>query len=201
VSLCNTLGLSFIETNFLEPSLSRLRRETTPVLPTSSNFEIPDNYSQTLAGKHFLLNDVLIRGKRMLTFENELQLTILFKSKHIFIDGTFSVCPPFFDQVFTIHGVHHEHSEFSLYSLVHVYKICLFEVVPCVIALLPGRSATIYKQLFQLLDEQATDLNMTFEPEVITSDFETGLIKTVKQHVITFFLLLILSTSLSLSTS
>ena len=123
----------------------------------------------------------------MLTFANELQLTILFKSKHIFIDGTFSVCPPFFDQVFTIHGVHHEHSEFSFYSFVHVCEISLLVVVPCVIALLPGRSATIYKQLFQLLDEQATDLKMTFEPEVITSDFETGLIKTIKQHVTTFF--------------
>lgn len=80
-------------------------------------------------------------------------------------------------------------------------RLCLFEVVPCVIALLPGRSATIYKHLFQLLDEQATDLNLAFEPEVITSDFETGLIKTVKQHVIMFFLLLISSTSLSLSLS
>ena len=135
----------------------------------------------------------------MLTFANELQLTILFKSKHIFIDGTFSVCSPFFDPVFTIHGVHHEYGEFSLHPLDHVCEICLFEVVPCVIALLPGRSATIYKYLLQLLDEQATELNLTFEPEMITSDFETRLIKTVKQHVTTLALLLILSTSVSLN--
>jgi hypothetical protein len=171
---------------YLEPSLSRLRRGTTPVLPTSSVFDIPDNYSQTLGGKQFLLNDTLIRNKRMLTFANDLQLVILFKSKHIFIDGTFSVCPPFFDQVFTIHGVHHEHGEFFPYSLINASKMFLFVVVPCVIALLPGRSATVYKRLFELLDEQATDLGMTFEPELITSDFETGLIKTVKQHVCSF---------------
>lgn len=107
-------------TQCLEPSLSRLRRKTTPVLPSSRDFEIPNEYSQTLTGKPFLLIDTLIRGKRMLAFANELQVVILFKSKHIFIDGTFSVCPPFFDQVFTIHGVHHEHGEFSFYSLVCV---------------------------------------------------------------------------------
>ncbi|CAF1672524.1 unnamed protein product, partial [Adineta ricciae] len=150
--------------SFIEPSLSRLRRQTTPALPTSRDFDIPDRYGETLAGKPFLLIDTLIRGKRMLAFANELQLVILFKSKHIFIDGTFSVCPPFFDQVFIIHGVHHEH------------------VVPCVLALLPGRSATVYKHLFETLDEQATDLDMSFEPEMITSAFESGLIKAVQQH-------------------
>ena len=76
------------------------------------------------------------------------------------------------------------------------------EVVPCVIALLPGRSATIYKQLFQLLDEQATDLSLTFEPEVITRDFESELIKAVNNMLIRFssflfYLHLPLSTSSS----
>ncbi|CAF1550417.1 unnamed protein product, partial [Adineta ricciae] len=92
-----------------QSSLCRFRRTTTPVLPTSSTFDIPEPYAQTLGGKNFLLHDILIRGQRALTFANDLQLTILFKSSHIFIDGTFQVCPPFFDQVFTIHGVHHEH--------------------------------------------------------------------------------------------
>ncbi|CAF1372389.1 unnamed protein product [Adineta ricciae] len=118
-----------------QPSLSRLRLQTTPALSTSRDFDIPDKYGETLAGKPFLLIDTLIRGKRMLAFANELQLVILFNLKHIFIDGTFSICPPFFDQVFTIHGVHHEY------------------VVLCVLALLPGRSATVYKHLFQMLDE------------------------------------------------
>ena len=95
----------------IESSLCRFRPTTTPVLPTSSAFDIPEKYAQTLGGKHFLLHDILIRGQRVLTFANDLQLTILFKSSHIFIDGTFKVCPPFFDQVFTIHGVHHEHGK------------------------------------------------------------------------------------------
>jgi hypothetical protein len=38
---------------------------------------------------------------------------------------------------------------------------------------------------------------MTFEPEVITSGFESGLIKAVKQHVCSFFFLILKSTFLS----
>ena len=114
----------------VESSLFRFRRETTPILPTSSTFDIPSTYSQTLNGKEFLLYDTLIRGKRALAFANDLQLAILFKSKHIFIDGTFSVCPPFFDQVFTIHGAHHEHGKLSPISSTYnqdtaFFKLCL----------------------------------------------------------------------------
>jgi hypothetical protein len=63
-------------------------------------------------------------------------------------------------------------------------------VVPCVLALLPGRSAIVYKHLFQLLDEEATQLHMRFEPSIITSDFEQGLIAAVKNHVCFFSLIL-----------
>ncbi|CAF3028998.1 unnamed protein product [Rotaria sp. Silwood2] len=145
-------------------SLSRLRRKTIPTLPTSIEFDIPTIYTQTLDAKEFLFKDTQTRGKRELIFASEQQLVMLFESKHIFIDGTFLVCPPFFDQVLTIHGVHHAH------------------VLPCIIALLPGRSSAFYNYLFQLLDQHASDLHMTFEPELITTDFESGLIKSVKHH-------------------
>lgn len=165
-----------------EPSLCRLRRKTTPILPTSSDCDIPLTYRQTLDGKEFLFKDSMIRGKRELIFANEKQLLTLFESKHIFIDGTFSVCPPFFDQVLTIHGIHHEHGEFLLMFLLYKFTFP-FEVVPCVIAVLPGRSSTFYNHLFQLLDEYAASLHMSFEPDLITTDFENGLIKSIKHHV------------------
>ncbi|CAF4485167.1 unnamed protein product, partial [Rotaria sp. Silwood2] len=145
-------------------SLSRLRRKTIPTLPTSIDFDIPTIYTQILDGKQFLFKNTQIRGKREFIFASEQQLVMLFESKLIFIDGTFLVCPPFFDQVLTIHGVHHEHA------------------MPCIIALLPGRSSVFYNHLFQLLDQHASDLHMTFEPQLITTDFESGLIKSVKHH-------------------
>ncbi|CAF4431060.1 unnamed protein product, partial [Rotaria sp. Silwood2] len=145
-------------------SLSRLRRKTIPTLPTSIDFGIPTIYTQALDGKEFIFKDTQIRGKRELIFASERQLVMLFESKHIFIDDTFLVCPPFFDQVLTIHGVHHEH------------------VMPFIIALLPDRSSVFYNHLFQLLDQHASDLHMTFEPQLITTDFESELIKSVKHH-------------------
>jgi hypothetical protein len=45
------------------------------------------------------------RKKRMLVFGSPKQLQLLFDSSIIFFDGTFLTTPPFFDQVFTIHGL------------------------------------------------------------------------------------------------
>ena len=177
------LTSSFTLTKFAEPSLCRLHRKTTPILPTSSAFDIPIIYKQTLNGKDFLFKDTIIRDKRELIFATEKQLIILYESQHIFIDRTFSVCPPFFDQVLTIHGVHHEHGELLLSLLLYEFKNFLLQVVPCVIALLPGRSSTFYNHLFQLLDQHAANLRMTFELNVVTTDFENGLIKSIKHHV------------------
>jgi hypothetical protein len=50
----------------------------------------------------------------------------------------------------------------------------------CVIALLGGRSARIYKELFSIL---------TFRPKKITTDFEAALIKMLAEEV-RFFLFL-----------
>ena len=177
------LTSSFTLTKFAEPSLFRLRRKTTPILPTSSAFDIPIIYKQTMDGKDFLFKGTIIPDKRELIFATEKHLIMLFESQHIFIDGTFSVCPPFFHQVLTIHGVHHEHGEFLLNLLLYEFKNFLFQVVPCVIALLHGRPSTLYYHLFQLVDQHAANLRMTFEPDVVTTEFENGLIKSIKHHV------------------
>ena len=177
------LTSSFTLTKFAEPSLCRLRRKTTTILPTSSAFDISIIYKQILDGKNFLFKDTVIRDKRELTFATEKQLIMLFESQRIFIDGTFSMCPPFFDQVLTIDGVHHEHGELLLSLLLYEFKNLLLQVVPWVIALLPGRSSTFYNHLFQLVDQHAANLRMTFELDVVTTDFENGLIKPIKRHV------------------
>ena len=51
------------------------------------------------------------------------------------------------------------------------------------IALLSGRSALIYKELFSILSQHAQRLNLTFRPTMITSDFELALVKTVADEV------------------
>ncbi len=71
----------------------------------------------------------------------------------------------------------------SIYNSVYL-------AVPCIIALLPGRSAIIYKHLFELLQQEAKQLRLKFKPDIITTDFEPGLIKAINDQVCFFCLAL-----------
>ena len=166
-----------------DPLLPRPRGKISPILTTSSEFDLRIIYKQTPDSKDFLFKDTIIRGKRELIFANQRQLIMLFESQYVFIQGTFSVSPPFLDYVLTIHGVHHEHGEFLLIILLYEFRNFLLQVVSCVIALLLGRSSTFYNHLLQLLDQQAANLRMTFELDAVTTDFENGLIKSIKHHI------------------
>ncbi|CAF1483051.1 unnamed protein product [Didymodactylos carnosus] len=85
--------------------LNRARRKMTPVLPTSYVSDISAQYLVTLGDEQFLLCDKTLRNKRLLLFGTEQQLTFLFSAKHIMMDGTFDTCPPYLDQVYTIHAI------------------------------------------------------------------------------------------------
>ncbi|CAM4966397.1 unnamed protein product [Rotaria socialis] len=145
-------------------SLNRLRRQTTPPLPTSSCFDVPDAYSTTTSGAQFLFSDTVVRKKRMMLFATDEQLRMLFSAKTIMIDGTFSASVPHFNQVFSLHCIKYGYN------------------FPCVIGLLPGRTASIYKQVFEVLDAAAQRLNCKFNPNKIMSDFEQALIKTIVSY-------------------
>lgn len=119
----------------LEPGLNQARRKLTPTLPVSNLFDIPDCYQTTASNETFLICDKLIsRRKRMLTFGSPKQLQLLFDSSIIFMDGTFLTAPPFFDQVFTIHGLqfdcgtlyivfHKRQTVFPVFQLYRVYLL------------------------------------------------------------------------------
>ncbi|CAF4234089.1 unnamed protein product [Rotaria sp. Silwood2] len=141
--------------------LNRARRKMTPVLPTSYAFDIPAQYQVTINDVQFVLCDETLHNKRLLLFSTDQQLTFLFSAKHIMMDGTFDTCPPYFDQVYTIHAIKHEKG------------------YPCVIGLLCDRKARTYRELFRELKHHATRLKTTFNPNTITSDFEKALIKAV----------------------
>ncbi|CAF1499053.1 unnamed protein product [Rotaria sp. Silwood1] len=151
----------------MQPALCYARRKLTPTLPTSFAFDIPDCYQSTSTGEKFLFSDSLVRRRdRMLLFGSTKQLEILFDSSTVLMDGTFSATPPFFSQVFTLHGL-----KFG----------CSF---PCVFGLLPDRKKGTYQHLFCELKNVAATMNRVFKPEKIISDFETGLIPAVAAEVI-----------------
>ncbi|CAF2981494.1 unnamed protein product [Rotaria sp. Silwood2] len=133
--------------------LNRARRKITPPIPTSSDFDIPDLYRQTLNGKPFVCTDRFIRNKRMILFATDQQLETLFSSEWIFLDGTFDACPSQFTQLYTIHSLKFQQR----------------------------KSTDVYLQLFSELECHAERLNLKFEPQHVMSDFEMSLIKAVKQ--------------------
>ncbi|CAF4589173.1 unnamed protein product, partial [Rotaria socialis] len=98
-------------------SLNRIRRLETPLLPKSCRFDIPTLYNHTINVERFLLYDKMRRNKRILIFATDDQLRVLFKAKHILMDGTFSSCPPFFDQVYTLHAIKFEQSFPCVFAL------------------------------------------------------------------------------------
>jgi hypothetical protein len=100
----------------IESALNRLRRKTTPPLPKSASFDIPDFYQRTLNGEPFICSDKTINKKRMLIFATDNQLKILFSSEWIFLDGTFDACPKEFKQIYTIHGLKFHQSKYIGYS-------------------------------------------------------------------------------------
>ena len=53
----------------------------------------------------------------------------------------------------------------------------------CVFALLPDRKKGTYKLLFQELCNKAAELNMSFSPNIIMSDFEGCLRDVLKNDV------------------
>lgn len=76
-----------------------------------------------------------------------------------FCDGTFSVTPPLFSQLYTVHGLLHG------------------KVIPLVYALLPNKTAHIYRLTLNALKELQSDLN----PKQIMIDFEVGFITACKK--------------------
>ncbi|CAF1604289.1 unnamed protein product [Adineta ricciae] len=145
--------------------INKVRRRATPALPQSCLFTIPDIYKSTIDGNRFLLCDESrVRRERLLLFSSDDQLDLLFDSPMVFMDGTFSKSPPHFCQIYILHAVN--------------FDICL----PCVFGLLVNKKSITYKQLFFNLKQIALERGKCFSPEVIITDFESGVLPVLKSE-------------------
>lgn len=75
-----------------------------------SELNIPDEFRKTVKGENFLLYDSSEHddydGGRFLVFATKENLHFLSLCERIYMDGTFSVVPVLFTQLYTIHGKH-----------------------------------------------------------------------------------------------
>lgn len=78
--------------------------------------------------------------------------------EHWFCDGTFSVTPPIFTQLYTIHGVYYSN------------------VVPSVYVLLPDKKEQSYRRMFEALKSLKPNLC----PKTIMVDYEKTAINAIK---------------------
>ena len=69
------------------------------------NFEIPHGYSMLVNGEQFLRYDNNNGEARILIYATESSISFLANSDDWFMDGTFSVAPPQFTLLYTIHGL------------------------------------------------------------------------------------------------
>ncbi|CAF1475020.1 unnamed protein product [Rotaria sordida] len=93
----------------INSSFYKARRLQTPAIPDSQIFDIPDVYPKTLKGEPFLCVDKLIKRKtRLLLFASREQLKLLFESRIILMDGTFSASPLIFEQVYCLHAIKYQ---------------------------------------------------------------------------------------------
>jgi len=100
----------------------------------------------------------------MLLFATDDHLRLLASSKTGFMDGTFKVCPSLYYQLFTIHGVVEE------------------AIVPLVYVLLTQKMRTAYFDMLSKLRKQVANLHLSFNQDVIVTDFDSSTIEAARQH-------------------
>ncbi|KAL4152805.1 hypothetical protein QTP88_000638 [Uroleucon formosanum] len=90
-------------------------------------------------------------------FSTERNLNVLCDVTDIYMDGTFNVCPKFFTQLFTIHGLKDD-----------VY-------IPLVFFLLPDKQKITYELAFKYLVDHCSLHGMTLAPVQVFIDFEIAI--------------------------
>ncbi|CAF1091814.1 unnamed protein product [Rotaria sordida] len=135
-----------------EALLQTIRRER-PAIQLDHNDRLPLILRQTDRGENFIFYE----DESMVIFTCDKNLLILNQCKHWFMDGTFSICPKSYYQLFTVHG---------MYSS---------QIIPLVYVLLIGKDTNDYNKFFEQLM-----LHYDYDPESILVDFESGTLKSTK---------------------
>ncbi|VDI53174.1 Hypothetical predicted protein, partial [Mytilus galloprovincialis] len=137
----------------------RERRKEYPTLPKSRDdvhntmdvLELKSNKKES-----FCLMNSKEHGIVILSCNSNLD-ALCTKALELLIDGTFSYCPKYFEQLYTFHG----------FKLGHY--------VPLVFALLPSKSEEIYTVLLNMISSLCTDRNIMFKPRIVHIDFEIAM--------------------------
>jgi len=149
----------------MERSLQREKakvREHPPVPKTFDDFaNIPEHFRTTFDGQKFLISNVrLDNGERILIFSSFFGLDLLRKSENWMVDGTFSIAPEPFKQVYSILA----EADNKAYAAVFSF--------------LPNKRSGTYKCLFEEVHHHLTVSSLIqLELRHLLVDFESAVIK------------------------
>ncbi|CAF1607515.1 unnamed protein product, partial [Didymodactylos carnosus] len=134
---------------------TRQRQQNPLAIPTTRDTIIIDpEHTKTMRQHTFLQFDSSPINKRLLIFSTKKQLRILESSESEYVDGTFSVVPEIYFQLYTINATYLEH------------------IVPVVYILLQGKTQRLYKQMI----DEIVQLSPKFSPQNIMMDYERAAI-------------------------
>ena len=117
---------------------------------------------KTADGENLVL--VNCQDKKISIFGTLNNLKFLCTMLTLFVDGTFSYCPKFFKQLFTIFGIKN-----GIY-------------IPLVFCLLPSKNTEDYSGAFSLIKQKCVELGVAFRPTKIVVDYEAAIHLAIKQH-------------------
>ncbi|CAF2997181.1 unnamed protein product [Rotaria sp. Silwood2] len=143
--------------------IGRKRKKNNISLPNPTCFQdivIPDQLKLTNSGDRFLLYDNEDNDSRIIILSSDDDLKRLSQCDHWHADGTFRVAPQLFYQLYTLHGVIRGRS------------------LPCVYAILPGKSESVYDKLFHVILQHVTK-----HPRSISIDYEKAVENIVKRKM------------------
>ena len=126
-------------------------------------YRYPELFRATSSGERFFLS-AIGHGNRVLVFVTDGGLDRLCHGRHLFIDGTFNVCPRLYWQLLTIHLM--------------VENKC----VPVVYALMERKSRQMYVDLFCCLMNKEATSGLAIQVKIKTTDLKSGLIHAIAEE-------------------
>ena len=100
---------SLPKAEYLARTANKVRQSKRPKDPTDLNFSLQEQHLPN----EFFQGEVKVRENRHLLFATPTQLQLLSKAKNWYIDGTFKLCRPPFQQLFSINAFvkHEDHAK------------------------------------------------------------------------------------------
>src|SRR4051812_18503709 len=90
---------------------------------------------------------------------------MLCQAQLVTMDGTFDAAPALHSQLFTLHVFEHG------------------KLLPLIYCLLASKERAAYAEVFSDLKKKAQDALVSFAPQTIMSDFESGMIAAVRDEL------------------